>query len=202
MKTSELLDQVLGHVRLIKDDKEKLETLLEFLNDQLADYQEEEPEELPLRFEKIIQPIAEAIDAGMTCFLNMDTQELVKIHPVFQELEDEENEDDENAEYLNWPNCFEISTLDSQESFEIMESFVSQLKDIPMQNQLIRILDGKKPFANFKQVVQSSSYQQAWYDFKEKALAQYVRTQLYLHINYGKGVKAANNSEDPHELPF
>jgi len=200
MKTSELLDQVLGHVRLIKDDKEKLETLLDFMKDQLADYQEEETEELPLQFEKTIHPIAQAIDAGMICYLNMDTQELVEIHPDFMDLEDEEDDDD--SEYLNWPNCFEISPPDPHESFEIMEGFVSQLKDIPMHNQLISILDGKKPFANFKRVVEGSSYRQAWYDFKNKAMEQYVRTQLFLHITYGKGVKAASNSEGSHELPF
>ncbi|NDP20657.1 MAG: hypothetical protein GZ091_06225 [Paludibacter sp.] len=204
MNASELLDEVLGHIRLIKEDKEKLETLLEFIKDQLFDDEPNQPEEIPQQFEKVINPIAQAIDAGMICYLNTDTAEIEEFHPDLFEFEDEDEEieDELSLKHHNWSNCFQIEPLEPQESFEIMSDFVMQLKDIPMQIKLLNVLDRKKPFANFKRVIDNSNHRKSWFEFKNKALEKYVRTQLYLHFTYGTGEKTKSDSVKPEDLPF
>jgi hypothetical protein len=46
---------------------------------------------------------------------------------------------------------------------------------------LIEILDRKRPFANFKARIESSSYRQIWFDFKDKKYIEYVIKQLEIN---------------------
>lgn len=211
MNATQLLDEILGHIRLIKDNKDKLETLLEFIKDQLFDEESEETDQIPQKFEKILKPIAGTIDAGMICFLNLDTLETEDVAPEWLD----ENFDSEidagipNEEWLpfnhaNWENCMEFEPLVSNESFRIMEDFVAQLKNIPLQNKLLNALSNRKPFANFKRIIDNSGeFRQQWFDFKENELLKYIRTQIYLHLNYNStGIKVDVDLDDPSTLPF
>ena len=60
-----------------------------------------------------------------------------------------------------------------------MEAFAERLKgDEKLQNQLFRALNNRKPFANFKDIIDNSDYRQNWFDFKFRWLENSVAIQL------------------------
>jgi hypothetical protein len=54
-----------------------------------------------------------------------------------------------------------------------MENFVDEVNDINLQGKLINALR-KKPFANFKYLVENSDYRQQWFDFRKTQYEFYV----------------------------
>lgn len=179
MNAERLLDEILGIIRQVKDDKIILEKILEFLNNEIAP--PEEPQfEIPGQFKGVIAEIASTIDAGMLCYLNIDTLETKDVIPDWlnddTDLEIDSYKDElGHLKHVDWKNSICFEPLDSHESFRIMEQFVSQLKNIPLQNKLILALDNRKPFANFKRIIDNSGeYSQQWFDFKQKQLEWHV----------------------------
>ena len=55
-----------------------------------------------------------------------------------------------------------------------MEEFVEEVPDGKFQNELINALNRKRPFANFKHLVENSEYRQNWFDFKQNYLEEHV----------------------------
>jgi hypothetical protein len=204
MTNNELYNEIVGQIQLIRHDKDKLETLLEFVNDQLIYDASDELEEIPEKFELIIKNVAGSIDCGSICYINTDTAEVEEYHPDMAEYEEEFADETPEFElkYKEWPNSIAIEPLEASESFEIMSGFALQIGNIVFQNKLLNILEGKKPFANFKRTIDSSNYRQAWFDYKQKALENHVRTQLYLFFKYKTGTPKATEGIRPNDLPF
>ncbi len=66
-----------------------------------------------------------------------------------------------------------------------MVDFVDQVDDKRLKEDLIKILNRKSPFANFKMEVESSNHRQKWFDFRTKSNEDYIREQLDLeNIEY------------------
>jgi hypothetical protein len=67
---------------------------------------------------------------------------------------------DEIDTLANNPKDFiEIEAPESRDSFRIMKEFTnSSVNDTIYQNQLFNILENRKPFANFKNSIENSSY--------------------------------------------
>ncbi|RLD65163.1 MAG: hypothetical protein DRI95_09330 [Bacteroidetes bacterium] len=97
--------------------------------------------------------------------------------------EDDEFEIDDVAKSLKedlnkiegWESSIVINPLESHESFKIMQSFID--KTIPegnIQEKLIGALNRKRPFANFRNLIDNSDYLQDWYDFKQNYLEEHV----------------------------
>lgn len=109
-------------------------------------------------------------------FINMETLD-VEIHPIEDEFGfSEEEEDDEVQKSLDNPGKFlRIETLTSSESFRVMETFAESVREKRLQSKLIQALEGKKPFANFKMVVDNSPVRQAWFDFRDDAYAEMAK---------------------------
>ncbi len=205
MNEQHLLDEIFGILREVKDDKKSLEKILNFLNEEIV-LPEEPAVDLPAKFSPAIKEIAEAIDAGMVCFLNLDTLETEDVHPEWlgEDFDPEIDCGIPNDEWIpfnhpNWEKCMEFEPLESQESFRIMEDFASQVKNTPLQNKLIQALSNRKPFANFKRIIDNSDEKQNWFKFKDLELQKYVRTQIYLKLTYGTGTKSTDNNDT---LPF
>jgi hypothetical protein len=59
-----------------------------------------------------------------------------------------------------------------------MEKFIDEIPDENLQQNLIKILGRKSPFANFKDEIDESDYRQQWFDFKQKMYEDYVMVQL------------------------
>ena len=70
-----------------------------------------------------------------------------------------------------WPNegdeVIEIEVPSSHESFHAMEEFAGSQSDT-IARRLWHVLDGKRPFARFKDTVHSLGIQNKWYDFQNE----------------------------------
>ncbi|MBT3749455.1 MAG: hypothetical protein HOG34_10760, partial [Bacteroidetes bacterium] len=167
MATQQLLDEILQILHSVKEDQNKLQQILLFLRNEVYPEQEEsEIIEIPEKYKKVIPGIADSIDAGLVCFLNLDTLETEDIsQSMIEDPDDFEAITGESFETLdlknpNWDNCISFEPLDSHDSFKIMEYFADDIMDNSFQNKLINALSHKKPFANFKAIVENSHCRQ------------------------------------------
>ncbi len=130
----------------------------------------------------IIKEIAENLDCGFNCYYNSNTNEIVTI-PNFSNISDEEEFKEiiqESLEKVNKQKTdfIKIEVLESFESFKIMERFVEKIPDQQFKSELENILKKKKPFQNFKYLIDNSDYRQNWFDFKQRELERIVENQL------------------------
>jgi len=130
----------------------------------------------------IIKEIAENLDCGFNCYYNSNTSEIVTI-PNFSDIADEEEFKEiiqEGLEKINKQKAgfVKFEVLESFESFKIMERFVEQISDQQFKSELENILQKKKPFQNFKYLLDNSDYRQRWFDFKQTELERIVENQL------------------------
>ena len=209
MKTEKLLDQVLTVLNLVKDDKEKLQKLLDFMEREIYEeenetvtsraeqnpiqpheiYEEEDDEtaRIPEKYRSIVRQIAENIDCGLTCYLNPETLE---IEDLPKDLDDPEEYElmtgeryDEMFKHQQWDKCIVVEPPESRESFKIMERFVAEVDDNLLRYRLIDALKKRRPFANFKYLVETSRFRQTWFDFKQQQLEAMVRDELQLQLD-------------------
>jgi hypothetical protein len=120
-----------------------------------------------------IRDIAGELEAGMKIFINRDTLEyrsLLDWDDMFgDEFRQEELEKIENE----WADYVVIAKLESRKAFRIMESFVDEVNDNRLKEDLIKILGRRSPFANYKDEVESSEYRQKWFDFRMEKHMEY-----------------------------
>jgi hypothetical protein len=190
MNASQLLDRILQILYTAKEDKDKLEKILRFLEDEI--YEEPEASEeilIPEKYKKVVSQIAESIDASFTCYLNPETLEIEEINQNMMndhfEFEDSDTESDEEIsyKYYDWEKYIIFEPLESGESFKIMGQFTEQLGDNKLQNKLFNALNNRRPFANFKYLIDNSLYRQDWFDFKKYWLENHVYDLLLFGIN-------------------
>lgn len=134
---------------------------------------------------ELIKSIAEEIDMGMICFLNTDTLE---VESVLGESYNAYGDDDFKDFYQevydkvdNWVNLIRIEPPQSWQSFKIMEDFIETcISDgDSVKKRLRAAISKKKPFQNFKFIIDDSRYRQCWFDFKQSKLEQFVLEQLF-----------------------
>ena len=127
---------------------------------------------------KQINEIAQDLEAGMKVYLNKETLELESVldwddminpEPWEKIMEKIENE---------WTDYMIFEKHESREAFQIMEDFVDKIDDQKFKEDLIKILNLKSPFANFKVKIESSAYRQKWFDFRTMKHEEYVKRQL------------------------
>lgn len=130
-----------------------------------------------------IHEIAQNLQCGMDSYYNPKTKEVISIPNLSDiygdddELEDaiEEDKANDEEEYIK------IEVLESHESFEIMEAFAEQLDDTDFQKDLQHALNNRKPFQNFKNLIDPSPFRQAWFDFRQQTLEKKVADILKKH---------------------
>lgn len=127
-----------------------------------------------------INEIAQELDTGFLCFIHKQTLELVTLpdqdNPYFDPTAWDEPLDivDKNpGDYV------EIERMDGRSSFEVMEDFAEEVTDPEISRKLFRVLSRKRPFANFKYWVEEFGIREDWFAFKQAALENWVRKQLY-----------------------
>jgi Uncharacterised protein family (UPF0158) len=75
-------------------------------------------------------------------------------------------------------------TMESRDSFMVMEDLSEKVNDIVLQEKLFNALNRKHPFREFKFVIDNSGeYRNAWFDFKNKRYFEWVENQLATHNN-------------------
>ena len=127
---------------------------------------------------KQINDIAQELEVGMKVYINRKTLEYKTVLDWDEMLDsgywEEEIEQIEN----DWDDCMVLTKPESREAFQIMEDFIEEVGDKRLKENLIKILNRKSPFANFKAEIESSAYRQNWFDFRTKRFEDYVKEQL------------------------
>jgi len=125
-----------------------------------------------------IKEIAEMLDCGFCCFWNKQTSELIFIPDFSNNISTDKEFYTEEIEKLenNFDDYIEIKRPQSKDSFSIMENFTEQLDDkIELKNKLINALNTKKPFREFKFVIDNSGdYRDQWFEFKNSQFRKWV----------------------------
>ncbi len=129
---------------------------------------------------KKINEIAQNLDCGMTCYLNIKTAELIDVPENYEDFDDEDAIEmfGDILEKIKNPDFKEISVLDSHENFLIMQKFLEKVENAAVRSKLESALDGKRPFANFKKTIDNSDYIESWFAHKQQELENYVREEL------------------------
>jgi hypothetical protein len=188
MKTQEILDEILRILSTIKEDQGKLQEILSFLENEFCELDETPDMELPEKYQGAIKEIAESIDSGLVCFLNLDTAETEEFPQEMLEDPEEfeamtgQSFDGLNFKHTNWENCVSFEPLESFESFEIMREFTDLLEDKWLKDKLNIALNSKKPFANFKATINNSDSRQNWFDFKKQFMENHVKEMLIWNL--------------------
>jgi len=126
-----------------------------------------------------IKEIAEWLDTGMMVFYHKETGE-IKYHPDPDDpyfdpepwKEEIDNIEREREKYLKF------ESMESRQSFKVMEHFADSLSDLKFKGMVYDRLSRKKPFQNFKMLVESSDYRQDWFDFRDFANIEWVKEQI------------------------
>ncbi len=123
-----------------------------------------------------IATMAEDLDMGMRCFINIKTGKLMSAIP------DDGYVDvcDENLKLFlaNEDDYFELEQLRSGISFRMMEDFVDRVDDEKVKEKLINALQKRKPFRNFRDVLDHSDYIEDWYDYKRACTIDWFKQQV------------------------
>ena len=125
--------------------------------------------------ERFYFDVGEAMSMNnMRCFINMETLQ-VDIH-VGEDAYGFDETECTFTEALKNPNKFlPLEAVPKHESFRIMENFIDTVKDKSLQAKLINGLGRKRPFANFKYIIDNSLLRQHWFDFRDDAYTQIAK---------------------------
>ncbi|MGK7391226.1 MAG: UPF0158 family protein [Candidatus Cyclobacteriaceae bacterium M2_1C_046] len=129
--------------------------------------------------EKHIEEIAELLDSGMICYFHLPTG-TIEYHPdpndpyfepeFWQDTIDQIESDLDNYE--------QFEKMDSNQGFRIMEDFAYSLTDEKFKTKILDRLSQRKPFQNFKILIDSSTYRGDWFEFKKNAYIDWVKRQI------------------------
>jgi hypothetical protein len=129
---------------------------------------------------EVIHNIAQELEAGMKVYLNRKTLK----YEALLDWDDLDEPDFWRNEVRKiekkWKDYIIITKMESREAFQIMEDFVGEVEEARLKEDLIKILNRRSPFANFKMEVESSSHRQKWFDFRTKSYESYIIEQLDL----------------------
>ncbi len=156
-------------------------------------YQNWKPDEIVIENLKIpgavIKEIAELLEAGMVPFVHKKTFELISIPDSNRFLEmDWEDEESDWADDIKRvesdPDFQRIESMESHESFQIMEGFVASLPESRIKVQLETVIYGNKPFSNFNRIIhQAGKEKEQWFTFKLDKMKAWVIDQLQSRLS-------------------
>lgn len=129
-----------------------------------------------------IKEIAEQLDCGFRCFWHKKNGDFVFVPDTLRYPDIDIDAWTDEMEKLdnNFGDYKEIAQLESSDSFEIMADFVGTFSDSNrLKDKLIDALNSKKPFSEFKFVIDNSvEFRQKWFDFKNFRIQQWVEKRF------------------------
>jgi hypothetical protein len=146
-----------------------------------------------------LKEIAEYLDMGMACFYNKTNGELETYPYDLEHSGLEEEWAEVTGKIEAFPDqYFQIEQMRPRESFEVIEAFVAEIDNIPTRKKFSGIISGKKPFANFKNMLSNyPDLREQWFTFKLARYIEFVKKQIeafnlindpikgfYLHLEY------------------
>jgi hypothetical protein len=128
----------------------------------------------------IIKTIAQNLMSGEQCHIHKKTCELISFpNDELLDLDPELNVWKKDIKKVASDSGFvEIHPMSSHDSFMVMEDFVNSLNDRSAKISLLRALDGKKPFARFKNQIEASPFRNLWFEFRDNKLFEWVQSQV------------------------
>lgn len=129
---------------------------------------------------KQIQEITDNVEMGYACFLHKKTGEIESYPDNLDLMHDEENPFQETIDKVedDFENYIEFGPMPSREAYQVMLDFKDTVNDERMLGKIELALEWKKPFSNFKNLIETSEYRQAWFDFKRAENEKWVLKQL------------------------
>jgi DNA mismatch repair ATPase MutL len=118
-----------------------------------------------------IKEIAEQLDCGFRAFIHKKSKELLFVPDElnFPDIDEELWKKELTELENNRLDYYEIKKWTSREAFETMNDFAEQVVNQNLQNKLFNALDRKKPFREFKFLIDNApNYGQQWFDFKSE----------------------------------
>lgn len=140
--------------------------------------------------EEQIKEIAEQLSLGFRAFIHKKNSKMLFIpeedHFFDIEMEAWAEESKELKKHVK--DYYEIERWRSNEAFEMMAEFAEQLTDnAHLQSQLFSALNRRKPFREFKAVIDySGNYREKWFEFKNAWVRDYVKKQWDLILRAEK----------------
>ena len=126
-----------------------------------------------------VHGISEDLMCGYKVFINLENgkiKSLIDADGIDLDMEIWGKDFDE-IDY-EWSDYIVIEKMKSGESFQMMADFIEEVSDEALKRRLIKALNRKKPFANFKNEIDSSSSRQSWFGFRDKRYIEYVKQEL------------------------
>jgi hypothetical protein len=132
----------------------------------------------------IINEIVDNLEFGNNSYYQPFTQELISIPKSIVDGYSDDELFKEDLEVLEerGDDFLMFETLESSESFEIMEDFVNQLTAGSFQTKLEKVLSNPKPFKNFNHLIHESDFREDWFVFRRKALETHIKELLELYL--------------------
>ena len=133
---------------------------------------------------EVISGIAEETGMGMVCFLNPDTLETESVpgasYGSYECGDFDKYYQEVYRKVERWEKRVRIDPPEPGESFGIMERFIRDgiPDDAGIKERLRKAVSGRKPFRNFKYVIDGSEYRQKWFDFRRGQLERLVADYL------------------------
>lgn len=130
-----------------------------------------------------IKEISEQLDCGFRAFYHKQNGELIFVpnEDKFDSMDTDAWQEEQDKLDANFTDYQEVDAMDSNESFRVMADFAEQITDRKLQGELIHALEKKKPFREFKFVIDNSGeYRQHWFDYKNKRQFEWTEEQLNL----------------------
>lgn len=113
---------------------------------------------------KLIEELVEAFLNGndeTSYVLNQQTKEVILDMPELLTGEPEIDWDDEDAtEFL-----VSIPQMTGPEAYDLMSRFAEK-QDAQIADQLVEVLNGRKPFRSFKDQIKGQGIENEWYDYE------------------------------------
>ena len=140
--------------------------------------------------EQQITELADQLDCGFRSFWHQPTGELLFVNDLNNNpyVDTEFYEEDLEKLDINFGDYIEIVKPNSGDSFEIMANFTNQLNETDkIKKELIKALNKKKPFREFKFVIDNSGvYRLQWFDFKHAQLKLWVIEKFHEATSHDK----------------
>ncbi len=132
--------------------------------------------------EKLIDTITQELDCGFVCYLHKETGEYTSVldenDMMFYDMEEEFIEEQEKTMELihqNIDDYVEFRKMSSREGYLVMQDFAETVSHRITQNKLLIALEKRKPFQNFKYVIDNSNYREDWFAYKHQRYMEYVK---------------------------
>ena len=128
-----------------------------------------------------IKEIADQLDCGFRAFYHKQTREFIFVPDTDKHMDwdVEAWQDDLDKVEENFMNYHQINGMETTDAFQVMADFAEQQNDKKLQEKLINALNKRKPFKEFKFIIDNAGEQREnWFDFKNKRYIEWTEEQL------------------------